>query len=174
MQPAILHIQPKTLIGIRLTMSLANNRTPALWRQFIPLRHTITHPVNNNLFSVAVYGAAYFSDFSPTHTFDRWAAMEVSADTIVPNDMERFDLPGGRYAVFHYKGSAADSSIFQYIYGSWIPQSDYVLDDRPHFEVLGDKYDNHSPDSEEEIWIPIKPKQDQSGYGNRYNGLIEM
>lgn len=155
-------------------MSLTNNRTPALWRQFMPLRHTITQLVNNNLYSVAVYDSAYFSDFSPTHSFEKWAAMEVSTGAAVPNDMERFDLPGGRYAVFHYKGPAGDSSIFQYIYGSWIPQSDYMLDDRPHFEVLGIRYDNHSPDSEEEIWIPIKPKQDYSGNGNRYNDLIEM
>jgi len=32
------------------------------------------------------------------------------------------------------------------------------LDDRPHFEVLGDKYKNADPDSEEEIWIPIRTK----------------
>jgi AraC family transcriptional regulator len=34
----------------------------------------------------------------------------------------------------------------------------YFLDDRPHFEILGDKYKNGDPDSEEEIWIPIKQK----------------
>jgi hypothetical protein len=28
----------------------------------------------------------------------------------------------------------------------------------PHFEVLGDKYKNNDPSSEEEVWIPIKPK----------------
>lgn len=27
------------------------------------------------------------------------------------------------------------------------------VDDRPHFEVLGGKYQNNSPNSEEEIWI---------------------
>ena len=34
----------------------------------------------------------------------------------------------------------------------------YTLDDRPHFEILGEKYKNQDPDSEEELWIPIKPK----------------
>jgi AraC family transcriptional regulator len=32
------------------------------------------------------------------------------------------------------------------------------LDNRPHFEILGEKYKQGSPDSEEEIWIPVKEK----------------
>jgi len=67
-------------------------------------------------------------------------------------------LKGGLYAVFDYKGSSNDISIFQYIFGTWLQNSDFLLDDRPHFEVLGDKYKNADPNSEEEIWIPIKKK----------------
>jgi AraC family transcriptional regulator len=29
---------------------------------------------------------------------------------------------------------------------------------RPHMELLGEKYRNNDPHSEEEIWIPIEPK----------------
>jgi AraC family transcriptional regulator len=39
-----------------------------------------------------------------------------------------------------------------------LPNSAYALDDRAHFEVLGEKYKNNDPSSEEEIWIPIKVK----------------
>lgn len=60
------------------------------------------------------------------------------------------------YAVFDYKGSSDDGSVFKYIFNTWLPQSGYQLDNRPHFEVLGDKYRNSDPNSEEEIWIPIK------------------
>jgi AraC family transcriptional regulator len=73
--------------------------------------------------------------------------------------MEPFRLEGGLYAVFDFKGSGNDKSIFQYIFGTWLPGSDYNLDNRPHFEVLGEKYKNNDPGSEEEIWIPIKPRQ---------------
>jgi AraC family transcriptional regulator len=72
--------------------------------------------------------------------------------------METFTLTGGLYAVFDYKGSSNDPGIFQYIFGIWIPESNYLLDDRPHFEVLGEKYKNADPNSEEEIWIPIQQK----------------
>jgi AraC family transcriptional regulator len=40
-----------------------------------------------------------------------------------------------------------------------LPNSNYHLDDRPHFEILGEKYKNADPGSEEEIWIPIKAKK---------------
>ncbi|WP_339791455.1 GyrI-like domain-containing protein [uncultured Imperialibacter sp.] len=48
--------------------------------------------------------------------------------------------------------------MFEYIFGTWLPASAYDLDDRPHFEVLGDNYKNNDPTSEEEIWIPIRPR----------------
>ncbi len=41
---------------------------------------------------------------------------------------------------------------------SCLPNSEYELENRPHFEVLGEKYKNNDPNSEEEIWIPIKKK----------------
>ena len=73
--------------------------------------------------------------------------------------METYILPGGLYAVFLHKGAATTGpKTFQYIFGTWLPESDYSLDIRPHFEILGEKYKNDDPDSEEEIWIPIKPK----------------
>jgi AraC family transcriptional regulator len=73
--------------------------------------------------------------------------------------MQSFLLPGGLYAVFHYKGLPSEGAkTFQYIFGTWLPGSEYALDNRPHFEVLGERYNNNSPDSEEEIWIPVKPR----------------
>ena len=74
--------------------------------------------------------------------------------------METFTLPEGLYLAFNYRGKASDAApFFQYILGEWLQQSDFLLDDRPHFEVLGEKYMNDSPDSEEEIWIPVKKKK---------------
>ena len=72
--------------------------------------------------------------------------------------MKTFTLSGGVYAVFLYKGLNTDNQIFQYIYGTWLPNSKYVLDNRPHFETLGEKYKNNDLNSEEEIWVPVKLK----------------
>ena len=80
---------------------------------------------------------------------------------MVPDGMECFNLDGGLYAVFLHKGAAATGAkTFQYIFNTWLPASEYNIDTtRPHFELLGEKYKNNDPDSEEEIWIPVKLKE---------------
>jgi AraC family transcriptional regulator len=157
-EPRIETLAEKKLIGKKLIMSLAGNRTPELWRSFMPKRKQIPNPVGSELYSIQVYDHSYFDNFNPGKVFEKWAAIEVPSFDIVPHEMETFILPGGLYAVFLYKGLSTDTSIFQYIYAIWLPGSNYLLDNRPHFEVLGEKYKNGNPDSEEEIWIPIKLK----------------
>jgi AraC family transcriptional regulator len=142
-----------------MRMSLANNQTGELWRSFAPRRREIANNLTNDLISMQVYGPTHFADFRTTNEFEKWATVEVTDFDNVPGDMETFTLDEGLYAVFDYLGSSNDPTIFQYIFGTWLPSSNYVLDDRPHFEILGDKYKNNDPTSEEEIWIPIKPKQ---------------
>lgn len=159
MTPRIENLSEKKLIGKRLTMSLANNRTGELWQNFMLKRREISNNITNDLISMQVYKPTYFADFKPNNEFEKWATVEVTNFESVPTEMETFSLTGGLYAVFEYKGSSNDPSIFQYIFGTWLPISEYLLDDRPHFEVLGDKYKNNDPNSEEEIWIPIKTKK---------------
>ena len=162
MKPGIKTSKERKLVGMRLTMSFANNKTGELWRSFMPRRNEITNKLTNGLISLAVYKPGHFADFDPENEFERWAAVEVADFGKVPRGMETFVVPGGLYAVFDYKGLSTDNSIFQYIFGTWLPASGYVSDDRPHFEVLGDKYKNNDPESEEEIWIPIKPGKSQT------------
>ncbi|GGZ32474.1 hypothetical protein GCM10007049_27460 [Echinicola pacifica] len=158
MQPKIEIIDDKKLIGQRLNMSFADYKIGELWRRFGPKRKEITNNLNNDLISLVVYEPTHFTDFKSTNEFERWATVEVENYNKVPPEMETFDLQGGLYAVFEYKGLNTDHSIFQYILGTWLPKSDFELDNRPHFEILGERYKNNDPESEEEIWIPIKKK----------------
>ena len=159
MQPRIELLREKKLIGKRMKMSFADNKTGELWRIFMPRRKEITNNIGTDLYSMQIYPTFFFDNFNPEIEFEKWATIEVSDFEIVPYEMATFTLPSGLYAVFLYKGAAsAASSTFQYIFGIWLPDSVYNLDDRPHFEILGDKYINDDPDSEEEIWIPIKKK----------------
>ncbi len=155
--PRFEFLSEKKLIGKRLKMSLADNKTFQLWQSFMPRRKEIPNKINAELISMQVYDEPMrFGDFQ--QEFEKWAAVEVTEVENIPDEMEIFTLKSGRYAVFHYKGLNTDPSIFIYIFGTWLPNSEYVLDNRPHFEILGEKYKNNSPNSEEEIWIPIKPK----------------
>jgi len=159
MTPRIVTLSSKKLVGKRLIMTLSDNKTADLWRSFMPIRKEIHNAINEQLFSLQLYPSNFFYNFNPNTRFEKWAAIEVVDFENVPFDLETFYLASGLYAVFLYKGlSSSASETFQFIYSKWLPSSEYSLDDRPHFELLGDKYKNDDPSSEEEIWIPIKPK----------------
>ena len=160
MEPRIEMLAEKKLVGKQMIMSLTNNKTPELWRSFMPRRKEIQNSIGTDLYSMQVYDEGYFRNFNPNATFTKWGAVEVTDFDSIPAEMESIVLPAGLYAVFLYKGAAsAGAKTFQYIFETWLPNSDYFLDNRPHFEVLGAKYKNDDPDSEEEIWIPIKAKE---------------
>jgi AraC family transcriptional regulator len=158
MTPRIETLEERKLVGKRLTMSLANFKTGELWRAFLPRRKEISNNLTNDLISLVIYKPDHFKFFKLTNEFERWATVEVSDFDNVPAEMETFTLPAGLYAVFDYKGLNTDNSISQYILETWLPNSEYDLDNRPHFEVLGEMYKNNDPTSEEEIWIPLKMK----------------
>jgi len=160
MKPDIRILPEKKLIGKRITMNLAENKTSELWRSFMPQRKEIRNFLTTDLFSMQVYDPTLdFGDFNENTRFEKWAAVEVADFDSIPESMESFILPEGLYAVFLHKGTAAEGvHTFSYIFGSWLPGSDYHLDNRPHFEILGEKYINDDPASEEEVWIPIKLK----------------
>lgn len=155
-QPRIETLKEKKLVGIRMSMSIVNNKTGQLWSSFMPRIHEIKNTVSNDKFSLQQFTKDHFNNFDPNNEFIKWAAIEVDNHNSIPEKMETLVLHQSKYAVFDYKGSSQDPSIFQYIYSDWIQKSPYELDNRPHFEILGEKYRNNDPESEEEIWIPIR------------------
>lgn len=69
------------------------------------------------------------------------------------------DIPGGRYAVYRFRGT--DKTIgkaWRDIYAGWLPESGYQCDDRPCFELYTAEHQCHSDGSWEcDICIPVKP-----------------
>jgi len=157
-QPEMVAGKERKLVGKKLKMSLVNDRTMELWRSFMPERMKIPNRISNELISMRVYLAPLIIE-NAEQEFEKWAAVEVLNFNKIPAGMESFVLHSGLYAVFHYKGLNTDSRIFIYIFKEWLPKSNYKLDERPHCEILGDKYKNGDPESEEEIWIPVIPKK---------------
>jgi AraC family transcriptional regulator len=159
MEAVIKNLAEKKLVGKKMAMTIATDKTGELWRSFMLQRSMIKNNTGTELLSMQLY-TSDFNDFTITTSFTKWAATEVIDFDQVPEGMETFILPAGLYAVFQYKGSPKDyAPAFQYIFGTWFPVSNYEVDDRPHFEILGEKYKNDSPDSEEEIWVPVKFKR---------------
>jgi len=116
--------------------------------------------MTTDLLSIQVYdNLPDLGNFNQDTEFEKWAAAEVSEFETIPEGMETCILKAGLYAVFIHKG-ASDTfpATFRYIFGTWLPDSDYQPDHRAHFEILGENIKPDDPDSEEEVWVPIKTK----------------
>lgn len=148
----------KMLVGLSMAMSFTDIKTPLLWRTFMPRLGEIKNRLGADRYSAEVYAPGYFKNFNPAQPFTKWAAVEVSNLSDIPAGMETLTLQG-QYAVFLHKGPASQGRhTYDYIFLNWLPTSGYVLDDRPHFAVMGAKYKHEDPASEEEIWIPVRAK----------------
>ncbi|MEL4307659.1 GyrI-like domain-containing protein [Joostella sp. CR20] len=157
MEYSIKILKEHFLVGKSVSMSILENKTQMLWKQFMPKRRKIKNVISDDFFSVEVYPNDYFDAFIPTKTFKKWAAVKVENFKNQPEEFEQLYIPEGKYAVFTYKGKSSEAyKCYQYIYGEWLSVSGNSLDNRPHFAVMGEKYKNDDPTSEEEIWIPIK------------------
>lgn len=160
MTPQIVSLEETKLIGNKLSMSFARDRTAELWRSFTPRRKEIKNAANQDLFSVELYpDTNFFVKFGPEKEYEKWAAIEVSDFDVIPDGMEKLIIPHGLYAVFHYIGKPSEAqNTFRFIYGDWLPKSKYTMDDRPYFALMGEKYKGEDRESEEDFWIPIRKK----------------
>ncbi|MGK4568267.1 GyrI-like domain-containing protein [Flavobacterium sp. 3HN19-14] len=159
MLPRITTITEMKLAGMRLTMSFSENKTFQLWSNFMPRKKEITNAVGTELYSVQIYANGFFSEFNPNSAFEKSAAVAVADFEDLPSGMNQLIIEPGLYAVFDYKGNPTDAQEFyQSIFQIWLPASGYEPDYRPYFEILGERYKNNHPESEEEIWIPVKFK----------------
>lgn len=134
MKPRIETLEEKKLIGKRITMSLSSNKTAELWQSFTPRRKEIHNIIGADLYSMQKYDASFFSAFNPNTKSEKWAAVTVADFNQIPDEMAPIVLAGGLYAVFVHKGDMTTASkTFQDIFGTWLPNAEYILDDRITF-----------------------------------------
>jgi AraC family transcriptional regulator len=161
MENRIETLEPTLICGKSLKMSFQNDRTFELWQSFMPLLKGITDRKDSYLISLLAFENPIDpKQFDPSAEFTKWAAVPLVKDH--SGSFEKLDLytiSGGLYAVFKHRGPASEfSKSMQYIYGEWLPDSDYELDGREHFEILPQGYRPDDPNAEEDIWIPIRKK----------------
>jgi AraC family transcriptional regulator len=148
------------LSGLKERMSLTNNQTQQLWKKFMPIRHSLPKVDGSPFYSVEVYdNTDHFRNFDPSRTFIKWAALEIEPEADIPDSFDILEIPSGLYAVFLHRGSEAQAAkTYGFIFSEWLPNSTYLLDNRPHFAMMGDRYIHGSEASEEEIYIPVQPR----------------
>ncbi|MEN8886784.1 MAG: GyrI-like domain-containing protein [Winogradskyella sp.] len=152
MTPTIITISEKKVIGI--TSSMHHNEFEnivALWKRFMSNKKEVQNRVNSDLIALQTY-----TDFNNMEaSFRIWACVEVLNLNHIPDGMLSLTIPTGNYAVFLHKGMDA-AATYQKIMSQWLPNSGYLIDNRPHFQVMGNGYNHGSPDSEEDFYVPVK------------------
>ncbi len=145
-------------VGMSIMNSVVNNKNFELWSSYMPRRNELK-AISSDLFAIQRYDIGHFvREFNPEAEFEILAMQEVSNGSDTPVGMTKLEIPNGDYAVFNYKGTGADFAPMAIaIYSKVIPESAYNVDERPHFQIMGaNYYGQENPESEEEIWVPIK------------------
>lgn len=85
----------------------------------------------------------------------------VPQDTKVDGEISKQEIPGGMYAVsrFELKDSSEYEPARNSVFCDWLPESDYLIDNRPLYEIyLNDPKEDPEGKHIIEICIPVKPK----------------
>ncbi|HQU82998.1 MAG TPA: GyrI-like domain-containing protein [Pyrinomonadaceae bacterium] len=159
-EPKIIEIEEIKLLGMSLKTTLAENKTRELWQSFKPRVGEIKTRADADFYSVQIFEKGLkFENLIPATEFEKWAAVRVENFENIPDAMKSLTIPSGKYAVFIHQGTPQEfAKTAAFIFGQWLPNSGFMLDERPHFEVMSANYRADDPNAEEEIWIPVKDK----------------
>ena len=141
-----------TVIGLMARFSDEEERVGALWGRFMtyseqlqPLRVDESH-----------YGVAFLT--GQEGVWDYLASVAVSSGAVVPEGLVTRGIPAGDYVVVETTLAAMDEA-FDYIYSTWLPESNYVRDSaKPVLDVYPP--DTTSGDSAVLLYVPLKAKEE--------------
>ncbi|PWK28026.1 DNA gyrase inhibitor GyrI [Pseudomonas sp. OV226] len=116
--------------------------------------------IENNLLNRVRYGIGHDDPSTTPAQYCRYdACVEVTADFEPNYPFAVTHLPGGRYAVAHFKGPASEiPAAWGELYGEWMPESGLAYDQRPGFEryPVEASYDENSGVLEMDMCIAVK------------------
>lgn len=150
MEPRIVDHAPFSVVGMKVRSKAGSSEIPQMWEALNPRVHEIQDRVGDDV----AYGISTNMD-EQTGEFDYIAGFEVSSVPKIPEGMIRFEVPGGKYAVFRTSLPRLGDT-FLHAYRTWVPQSGYQLTGGPDFEVYGEEFDPQDPASEFDVYVPIR------------------
>lgn len=164
MEPVIRKMGEMNIVGcgapfISILSSEANSHQviPGLWDTFIKRMNEIPNTVNGPSYGVC----EPVPKNERTHPEECYyiAGVQVSSLEDMPEGMVSRNVPEATYAVFTHVGKLDTlGQTMGYIYGSWIPNSDYELAAGPDLEVYDHRFNPMSDTSELDICIPVRAK----------------
>ena len=138
MEPVITTIAKVTVVGMEYHGQNKNGEITAMWGVFNQKCMAIPHLTGKR----AAYGVCFSDeDYGTSGMFRYVVGLSVTEVDALPEGMTACTVPAGRYAVLTHCGTLATlSRTFDYIYGTWLPSSEYRLDvTRPDFEFYDER-----------------------------------
>ena len=156
MEPRIVTLDQLVLIGRPYFGDAENNKFAQAWDRFFPFEDQIPSKVNHQVwYGVEIYGPEFHKD----HQWMYFPSTEVSSLDEIPEALFGKILPSATYAVFTVKGGVPKiGETFMYAYDTWFPASEYEVAHPFDFEYYDERFKADDPDSELDIYIPIKAK----------------
>ena len=128
---------------------------PQMWMAFDQRRKEISNRVKGKSFGFAISEEGNMLEDTLTY----FASVEVSCLDQIPAGMKALTLKPRLYAMFENVGHPHKSHLtIDYIYGVWLPNSDFVRDEGHDYEVFGQDYVLSNPESASTYCLPIKSK----------------
>jgi len=157
-KPEMIYLQKKFIIGYEYQTTLLDEKyfidIPEFYTDFGKNHYyeRIPHKLTPNF----AYGLS--TNFHDDGQFSFIIGEEVTGNTeSLDNGFVKFEIPEGKYAVFSMKGtSEAIQNIRRYIYGVWLPNSNYARNEGPDFEITDVVNSAYPYDMKMKIYIPIK------------------
>ena len=131
---------------------------PKLWQRFCP--QNVPHMIGCRSFGICEPK----DEASGGGQFIYTAAVEVSSIDDVPQGMVGKQIPAQKYAVFTYRIIPEDmqgglKATLRFIWGTWLPRSDFRSANAPDFELYDDRFDATKMAGEFDIYIPVEAKE---------------
>jgi len=125
-----------------------------VWAKFMPEAGTVPHRIIPERY----YQFSFWPETYEMEGFFVMPSVEVASLQNIPPMLVGKSVPAARYLRFIHRGlSRLVAHTYQYIYQTYLPQSDYQLTKPYNFEFYGPGFlGPENPDSESEVFIPIE------------------
>jgi len=155
MEPEIVTKAEMQVVGIANRYDSDDLDLRRLWSAFKPYVGKIPNRIGDCAFGIY---ESYEEEGDDVH-FTYLCSVEVSSFEQTPEGMTTRFIPEQVYAKFTHRGSLASlNETLKYIWGSWLPKSNYEYMEKPDFELYLHGHNDSDPDSEMYLHIPVKEK----------------
>jgi len=155
MEPEIITRSEMKVVGTVHKYQEDDLNIEMLWSDFQHKVNQIRNRIGNDAFGIY---EEYF-ETEDSIGFSYICSVEVSDFDDVPEGMISRIIPEQMYAVFRHNGSLSFlPETLKYIWGSWLPKSNYEYDEKPDFELYSPGIQPEDPDHVLFLYIPVSRK----------------